>query len=71
MSDIDPDNPEEQYDDNYSICPYCGQKYGDCFEWVTECDEKTACSNCGREFLVRADVSISYVSTPLEDEKYV
>ena len=57
---------EECYDDNWAICPYCGCKHGDCWEWVTENDEVTTCFECGKMFTVRAEYNVTYCSAPIE-----
>jgi len=65
---IPTNTPEEQYDDEYAICPYCGEKYGDCWEWVTDQDEITECFTCGKKFTVRAEPSVTYYSKPVEPQ---
>jgi hypothetical protein len=49
-------------DDYYCICPYCGHKHGDCFEWVTEDAQKVVCENekCNATFIAVARLDITY-----------
>ena len=51
-------------DDEYAICPYCGEKHGDCWEWLTsEVPQKVECQGCGRTFMAWAEHSVDYVTT--------
>lgn len=51
----------EQQDSEWAICPFCGKKHGDCWEWITsEDDIKTACSSCGKEFIAYAEFDVTY-----------
>ena len=51
-------------DHEFVICPFCGQKYGDCWEWVTNEDPITiTCDTCGRDFTCWAEIDVQYVSS--------
>ncbi len=63
-----PFEPGEQTDGEWAICPYCGCKHGDCWEWVTsETPEETDCSRCGRKFMVHAEYSVDYCTAPIDE----
>ncbi len=57
---------DDQMDDCYAICPYCGTAYGDIDEWVTQTDKESECHSCGKKFLVRAEYSVNVITTPWE-----
>ena len=51
-------------DREYVICPFCGEKRGDCWEWVTNEDPITiTCDRCGEEFICWAEYDVQYCST--------
>ena len=59
-------------DPEYAICPFCGEKHGDCWEWLRSEDPiTTKCDGCGRDFICWAEIDVQYVSrrpdTPLAD----
>ena len=48
-------------DEEYAICPYCGEHHGDCWEWIKgEEPVKTECSECGKPFLAWAEHTTIY-----------
>lgn len=48
-------------DSEYAICPYCGEKHGDCFEWLTSEDAKFYdCQECGKSFIAWAEHDVTY-----------
>ncbi len=54
-------------DGEYAICPYCGEKNGDCWEWLTsETPQETECQGCGKTFEAWAEFSVDYVTKPLD-----
>ena len=55
-----PFEPGEQSDDEWAICPYCGAKSGDCWEWVTGHEQEEQCYGCGKVYLVSADYDVAY-----------
>jgi hypothetical protein len=64
MATINP-NPRSEYDDSYVICPYCGEQYGDCWEWVKEHENEMICEECGGVFTHYVEHSASYITRPL------
>lgn len=45
----------------YVICPHCGYRHGDTWEWVkNETPERMNCESCAREFLYWMDVQVEY-----------
>ena len=56
----------DKSDGEYVICPYCGEKYGDCWEWVTDSDKTRECDECGKEFRYWAEYSVTYYSKKVE-----
>lgn len=64
--------PEETLDDHWLICPYCGHKHSDPYEYFHANDEDTevTCNNCEREFFATRMVSVTYRAMPLR-EKHV
>ena len=53
----------EHVDGCYAVCPYCGEKHGDCWEWLTseepiihECQN----NNCGKKFYAWAVYDVQY-----------
>lgn len=63
------ERPEPQSSGCYAICPWCGYKHGDCWEWVKEITTQTRCDSCDNMFSVQADVSVSYRSWVSGEEK--
>jgi len=57
-------------DGEYAICPHCGYKHGDCWEWVRDIPKTAKCDGCGKLFTVEADYSVDYVSYVTGEEKY-
>jgi hypothetical protein len=53
------DKPQDQFDNYWAICPWCGYKHGDCSEWARETVE-TTCDGCGKTFMVEPDYSVTY-----------
>ena len=51
----------EHMDGCYAICPHCGERHGDCWEWLT--DEQPAeftCQECGKLFTAWAVYGVQY-----------
>jgi DNA-directed RNA polymerase subunit RPC12/RpoP len=57
---VETGQPEDTVDGEYVICPYCGAKYGDCWEWVKQEPRTKDCDECGKEFEYWAVVSVDY-----------
>lgn len=54
-------------DGEYAICPYCGYKHGDCWEWLTaEFPEIYDCANCGEHFKAYAEYDVRYITEKSE-----
>lgn len=51
---------DDTYDDNYIICPTCGYKMGDCWEWVKDNEGEETCDVCNTKFVHYAEVSVTY-----------
>ena len=58
------------YDSEYIICPHCGAKHGDAWEWCfSEEAVEVDCQDCGRVFLAWAEHSVEYASKPKPSSK--
>lgn len=60
-------NNENEIDSEYTeeiVCPYCGYEFSDSFECNVNEDEESIieCGECGKEFYVIKNISISYSS---------
>ena len=55
---------EDQYDDNNSICPYCGNKYQVEAEDFSEDPYEIECDECGKKYWLVQQISISHKTTP-------
>jgi hypothetical protein len=64
MATINP-NPRREFDHVYVICPYCGETYGDCWEWVQEYANEMTCEDCGGVFTYCAEHSVAYITDPV------
>jgi hypothetical protein len=69
-------NPYSQWDENYIICPYCGEQYGDCVEWVREYPSEMTCEVCDGVFTYESDIRVTYIARPVrpppeDDEEIV
>lgn len=52
-------------DGEYSICPYCESKMGDCWEWLKdETPQDIECEKCGKEYVGWAEHDVQYISRP-------
>ena len=50
-----------RHDNEYAICPFCGEEHGDCSEWLTsESGIYTDCQSCGKQFVAWAEYSVMY-----------
>ena len=55
---------EDEFDCEYTsspICPHCGYKHPDSFEWDNEGDR--ACDSCGKEFDFERIVEVTWVTS--------
>jgi len=64
-------DPDPEFEYTYTdmiICPYCGHKDRDSWEWGDgeEGDGDTECGSCDLEFSVSRHVSIHYSSRKIE-----
>ncbi len=50
----------------YAVCPYCGYKHKDSWEW----DEsgETECGECGKAFTYTAYMERTFTTSPKEQE---
>jgi hypothetical protein len=63
------DEPDTTSDDYWTICPYCGEKHGDGWEWnTTEDGVETICQECNRGFLACASYSVTFYGVPIAIE---
>jgi hypothetical protein len=55
-------------DDEYAICPHCGERSGDCWEWVTDPYNpvKVDCTGCKKTYWVKPEYSACYISSANE-----
>ena len=63
--------PEETFDRDGVVCPYCGHKYRDSWELGDGgegCGE-TECGSCDREFIWVRHISVSYTGRPKGETK--
>ena len=50
-------------DNEYVVCPHCGEKHGDAWEWcASESAEEMNCQECEKPFWYWADYSVDYVT---------
>ena len=56
------DEKHENTDDQeYVVCPYCGHKHGDAWEWCTrENETEDTCDGCGKRYRYWAEFSVDY-----------
>ena len=60
--------PGEQMDSCWAICPYCGNKAGDCWEWLTSEDpSEHECYQCGKKYRAWASFDVTYYTEPTEE----
>lgn len=45
------------------ICPWCGYRFADSFEYASWYDEETMCDRCGRRLCIDAVVDVTYTTT--------
>lgn len=57
--------PEEQFDDCYVICPYCGNKYQAESEDFSETERDEECYNCGKTYLMHSEFSVTHYTRPM------
>ena len=51
-------------DDEYVICPHCGEEHGDAWEWCAdEMPHDVHCDGCGQTFKAWAEYNVQYVTT--------
>ena len=57
-------------DGEHVICPYCGEKHGDAWEFCPqETPKKLECQECGKTFIGWAEYDVDYCTTEKEDDK--
>ena len=59
---------KHERDGEYIICPHCGEKYGDCWEWVRETDEVRECDECGKSYRYWAEYDVTYHACEVSEE---
>jgi len=48
------------------ICPHCGYKHGDAWEWcASETPSAHFCYDCGGQFKAWAEYDVQYIAVPL------
>ena len=51
-------------DNEWVVCPFCGNEHGDCWDWCkSEDPQRTTCDSCGQEFICWAEYDVQYCST--------
>lgn len=64
----------EEIDCRYTdeiVCPYCGYEFSDSWEYADYSRVEVECGdhlNCGKEFIVYPDVTVTYCSEKKKDE---
>ena len=61
MSEIDHEFTDE------IVCPHCGYKVSDSWEWPDE--GKGYCEVCGRHYKYTRDVSVTYCTEKIDEDK--
>jgi NAD-dependent SIR2 family protein deacetylase len=51
------------------ICPYCGHKFSDSWEYMDEDSQITECDRCGRPFTLYTQTIVSYNTRPIAFDK--
>ena len=54
---------ENEFNEDFIICPYCGEKHEDNFEdkcFQNEGEHEFECYECKKEFKVETEISVSY-----------
>lgn len=53
------------YDDEYVVCPHCGCRHGDAWEWAkSQYPESMTCDGCERSFSYWAEYTATYYTKP-------
>ena len=52
-------DPKPRFDSQYVVCPWCGHKHGDAWEWAARRTE-TRCDQCENMFTVNPDYVVTY-----------
>jgi uncharacterized Zn-finger protein len=55
---------EVQYDDNDSICPYCGDKFQVEAEDYSEDDRIVDCDECGMKYRLNEEIYVEHITRP-------
>lgn len=55
---------EEQSDSCWEICPHCGAKFGDCWEYLTDKPAVQECHDCGKSYEAWAEYEVTYCTRP-------
>jgi uncharacterized Zn-finger protein len=50
---------DHEYTDEI-VCPYCGAEFSD--SWEFKDDDSPECEECGKKFISRRDISVSYTT---------
>lgn len=58
---------KHEYTDDV-VCPWCGNKYGDCWEWTKDSDEMK-CDECGKQFEYEKNVTVEYSTSKKQCEE--
>lgn len=61
--------PEDTFSGAYIICPWCGYRRGDCWEWVTDREAHTICEECSGRYAYVAEYDVTYHAIAVEAEK--
>jgi len=50
-------------DNEYVICPHCGEEHGDAWEWCPQPEPKVLrCQSCDQQFQAWAEYDVQYVT---------
>jgi hypothetical protein len=59
------EKPRYEYDSEYVICPYCGDRKGDCWEWVKTHQIEDQCDVCGATYSYFVEYDPTYYCMPV------
>lgn len=67
-----PETDKDHYCTDEVVCPYCGLEYSESYEFFDRNNHSSVrhtCDDCGREFEIERDFSVTYSTSPIDHEK--
>lgn len=58
-----------EFDGEWVICPHCGYKHGDAWEWVKPEERTMECDGCKKEFKYWAEYEVTYYACAEVEEE--